>query len=1039
MKDFTGKLLLGLLTIGISYSSLIAQDRVVTGVIRDASDGSLLPGVNILIKSTNKGTTSDAQGAFKITISGNDDILLFSFIGYKTQEISVGSRSVIDLTLESDVFALSEVVVVGYGTQKKADITGAVGGIRADDIGMSSKAITSADQVLAGRLAGVNVTNRSGDPGAPINVRIRGVGTTGSNSPLWVIDGVPIVQTSNITVNTASITESNPLAGINPNDIESIDVLKDASAAAIYGSRAANGVILVTTKRGKAGKAILTYDGYLGVGQVRKQLDVLNVKEYVNIQGQLGRDFSAFANEPTVDWQDAVFKSASIESHNVSISGGSENATYSIGGSYMNQEGIEQAQSFKRYSVKANTDVKVGDRLKFGETMLLSFVDRSVQSEDAVSAIATYSSSAANAAANSPYFKIHDDPANGIVGPYGYNPENTTTLGPAGYGINLLMRTDPRVAETSIETNKVLGNIYGELKIIEGLTYRISGGLDYNQGGGDYYSAAVATDGSYVRTSFLIQERAVEKTYNFSNTLTYTKSFGDHHLTLLAGHDETTFMYEKSRIQGTDLLNPSIRLPTVAKNVAASNEADHWALRGFLGRINYAFKDRYLLTVNLRNDITSRFSKENRSQLFPSVSAGWRISEESFFPKESFISDFKIRAAWGQSGNQFTGVNFAYLSTLPTTIYYVTGTGQTVVRGAAPVTMANPNLKWETSTQMDFGADLTLLQGRIDLTIDYYNKITNDVLLPLPVPMSSGFFLAVDANGGKILNRGIELSATYNQAIGKLKYSIGGNITTVHNEVLELNGITDIITGVGGAQTHRTEVGEPLGYFYGYQTQGIFQNQTEVDHAVPDALSSGRAPGDIRFKDVNGDNVVDDRDRTKLGSSIPGFYYGINVSASYKRFDFSLLLQGVGDVQVYNAARANLENLAYNNNFTKRALDHWDGEGTSSTIPRLTPDDPNGNNRYSSRWIEDADFMRIKNIQISYAIPSDKWSKGFVSRLRVYVAIQNLATFTKYLGYDPEVTRGFSFQKGDMSLANGQDSGNSPQPRFFQFGWQLSF
>lgn len=1013
-----------------------AQEKRISGKVTDAETGDNLPGVNILIKGSTIGTTTDATGSYQLVAENENAVLVFSFIGYATTEVAVRNQTTINLALALDVKSLEEIVVVGYGTQKKADLTGSVGGIRGDDIGITSKPVTSAEQVMAGRIAGVNISNRSGDPGAPITVRIRGVGTTGSNQPLWVIDGVPIVQTSNITVNTSSTTESNPLAGINPSDIESIDVLKDASASAIYGARAANGVVIVTTKRGKEGKASFTYDGYTGIAEARNQLDMLNVDQYIDIQAQLGRDLSQFRGQPNVDWQDAVFRTATFQSHNLTVSGGSANANYSIGGGYVDQEGIELAQGFKRYSIKANSDINVGKRFKFGESLLLSLVNRKTQSEDALFGAFT-------ASQNAPYFKIFDP-----SGPFGFNPENVTTVGANGFGQNLVMRLDPRVNETKIDNKKVLFNIYGELEIIKGLKYKISGGVDYNEGGGDFFQEAVAFDNISKRSSLLVQERGVEFTTNLTHTLTYTKTFGKHSFTFLAGEEETNFRFDKVRVQGTNLFNTQIRFPSTGTNVAAANEADHWALRGYLGRMNYAFGDKYLFTVNIRNDNSSRFAKGNRSQTFPAFSAGWRISEEPFFAKGGFFDDVKLRASWGKSGNQFTGSNFAFQSTLQTTIFYVAGTGQSVVRGPAPIIFANDKLKWETSTQTDIGADVSLLQGKVDLTFDYYNKTTKDVLIGLPIPFTSGFFLPVDANVGEILNRGVEVALSYNNTIGKLHYSIGGNITTVHNEVQDLGASPPIITGMQGAQTHRTIAGEPLGHFFGFKTDGIYQTQSEVDaDQTVDVFSSGRAPGDIRFVDVSGpngvpDGVIDALDRTKLGSSIPSHFYGITLSAEYNGFDLSVLLQGVGGVQVYNQARSVLESLSGNNNFTTRTLGFWNGPGTSNSMPRLSQQDPNGNNRFSDRWIEDANFMRIRNIQIGYAIPAtilQNWTKGNITKFRVYVAAQNLATFTSYLGYDPEVTRGFSFQKGDFALANGQDSGSSPQPRVFQFGWQVTF
>ncbi|MEO5599406.1 MAG: TonB-dependent receptor [Cyclobacteriaceae bacterium] len=1029
MQNTIPKLIFSLLF--LSASLLVsAQDRQVSGKVTSNETNEGLPGVNIIVKGTSRGTTTDVNGNFQLNIENNDEILVYSFIGYETSEVTIGNQTNLNIKLKQDIRALEEVVVVGYGTQKRADLTGAVGGIRASDVDIASKPVTSADQLLAGRVAGIQISNRSGDPGAPIDVRIRGIGTAGVNSPLWVIDGMPIVQTTNITVNTGSSTETNPLAGINPSDIETIDVLKDASAAAIYGARAANGVIIITTKRGKEGMATVSYDGYFGAGQASKKLEVLNKSQYIDIQNKLGRDYSSFSNKPEVNWQDEVFRNSSVKSHNLGVTGGSATANYFVGANFMDQAGIEPGQSFKRYSIKANSDIKVGKFLKFGESLLLSSVDRSVQAEEA-----TFSGF--GAARNQPFFQVYD-PSN----PTGYYLETAENRGQGGGSQNFLMRTDPEFNYTTVLARKVLGTLYGELEIIKGLKYRISGGFDYNVGDGNYYGGPVNFDGT-ARPTFLVQERPIETTTNFNNTLTYIKGVGKHNFTLLVGHEETNFRFEKVRIQGSDLFNPAIKFASTGVQVGAANEADQWALRGYLGRVNYSFDDKYLFTFNVRNDASSRFAEANRSQTFPSISAGWRLSEEAFFPENSFLDDVKIRAGWGELGNQNTGTNFAYLSTLHPFIFYVVGTGtQTVVRGPAPIVFANPDLKWETSTTTDIGADISMLQGKIDLTFDYYRRITNDVLLGYPAPYTSGFFLPIDANLGQILNSGIELAINYNNKSRALTYNIGGNITTITNEVLDLGGIPEIISGVGGASSHRTVVGESIGSFYGYKTDGIFQNQAEINAAVPDNISNGRTPGDIRFVDVNKDGKIDSQDRTNLGSSIPKFYYGINLAAAYSGFDVSILLQGVSGQKVFNGVRAQMEDLRGSQNFLVSTLDHWKGDGSSTSMPRLSVDDDNNNNRYSDRWIESGSFMRIRNFQIGYGIPTDKLKEltnGAVSRFRVYVAAQNLLTFTKYTGFDPEVTRGFSFQKGEAPLANGQDSGGSPQPRILQVGWQVSF
>jgi TonB-dependent starch-binding outer membrane protein SusC len=1005
-------------------------DQKISGQVTDES-GNGIPGVSIAIKGGKGGTNTDANGKFILNIPDGKVTLSVSSVGYVSQEVSVNGRSIVNIQLASGDKTLDEVVVVGYGTQRKVDLTGAVGSVISKDI--TSRPYTNPDQILAGRVSGVHIANRSGDPGAPIDVRIRGVGTSGNNQPLWVIDGVPIVQTTNISVNTASATESNPLAGINPSDIESMDILKDASAAAIYGARAANGVIIVTTKRGKEGRTSATYDGYFGVQYVpeSKRLKMLNGSQYIALQKELGRDLSSFNGKPEYDWQAAIFQSGAVRNHNINITGGTKNLNFSIGGGYHGQEGSERSQNFQRYSFKANVDAKVGKFLRFGESLLFAATDRLVQSEGGQFA-------AFNAAANSPFYQGYDSKGN-------YNISSAETRG-EGVGVsNQLWATDTKFNETRVSSKKVLGNVYGEFEPIEGLKYKLAVGIDYNNADGFFFQEVEPNNygGGARSSSLLVQERPIELTTNIANTLSYHKVFGKSDLNLLVGYEETNFRYDKVRIQGRNLFNSAIRFASVADNVAAANEADQWALKGILGRLNYTYDSKYLLTVNVRRDQSSRFSPENRTGVFPSFSIGWRLSEEAFLKGNTTVSDLKFRLSWGQNGNQFTGTNFAYLPSLATTIFYVAGTDGKVVRGPAPVVFANKDLKWETSNQLDIGTDFSLYNGKISGTIDYYQKTTNDVLLSLPIPYTSGYFLPADANLGQIKNSGLELALNYSNRVGDLKYNIGANFTTVSNEVTSLGGIPEIISGTFGGQTHRTTTGQALGYFYGYKTNGIYQSQGEIDaDKTIDANSGGRAPGDIRFVDVNGDGKIDALDRTNIGSSIPKFYYGANFNVVYKGFDFSMLLQGVGDVKVYNQARANLESMSSSSNQLASVAGRWTSSNPSSTIPRATGSDPNGNNRYSDRWIESASYMRIKNIQIGYNVPYSVLSKfagGALATSRFYVGMQNLATFTSYTGYDPEVTRGFSYQKGEFSLANGQDTGSTPQPSIVQFGWQIGF
>jgi TonB-dependent starch-binding outer membrane protein SusC len=1008
------------------YTTDINAQQKVSGKVTGDGDG--LIGATVSVKGTSTGTVTDVDGNYSITVRNGKAVLIFSYTGYGSKEEIVGTRSSIDVQLK-DGLDLSQVVVVGYGTQRKADLTGAVASVGAKEI--NGRPITSLDQAIGGRASGVHIANRSGDPGAPIEVRIRGVGTAGNNKPLWVIDGVAVELTSNATVNTASYSENNPLAGINPADIESIDVLKDNSAAAIYGSRAMNGVIIVTTKRGKEGKTVATYDGYYGISTVpqSRRIDVLGVADYIALQKEMGRDYSSYANDPAFDWQDAIFEPSSVKSNNLSISGGTKNLSYSFGAGTHNQGGVELGQGFSRVSLRANTDAQVNKYIKVGQSLIVSSTDRKMQSESGNFAgyFSTY---------NAPFFQGYD-----TEDPTGYK-----SVLPDASSANYLWLTDSKNNDTRVVNRKILGSFYGEIEPISGLKFKSMYGGDYNVSNGYFFQNSTTKNygAGGERQSLLVQERPIELLTNWTNTANYMFNVGGSSISLLGGYEEVTFRYDKLRLQGNNLVNPAIQLASKAKAVSGSNEADRWALRSLFGRINYSLNDKYLLQMNVRRDQSSRFEPENRTGIFPSFSAGWRLSEEPFFAgiKEKGIVEYiKLRASWGQLGNQYSSTTTATKSLLSLNVFGVAG--NTVIQAPTPVKLNNKELSWETSTQTNFGFDAGLFGNHLDVTFDLFNKKSKDVLLLLDPPYSTGYFLPVDVNLGSIGNKGVELGLTWNNRTGSgLRYSVGGNITTTKNEVLDLGPILSITSGVGGAQTHRTIVGEPLGFLYGYKTDGIYTSQAEADAAIDDLEGGDKKAGDVRFVDVNGDGKISTDDKTNIGSAIPRYYYGGNISMDYKGIDLGIFLQGVGKYEVYNAARQGLESMNGKNNQSASVLNRWSTTNTSGTLPRAADGDPSNNNRFSDRWVENAAFLRIKNIQLGYTIPSAKAgsvTKNFLSGARVYVAIQNLATFTKYKGFDPEVTRGNSFQKGEASLANGQDSGGSPQPTITQFGLQLSF
>jgi TonB-dependent starch-binding outer membrane protein SusC len=1007
-------------------TEIIAQQKV-SGKVTGGDDA--LIGATVSVKGTSQGTVTDLDGNYSLLVRDGKAVLIFSYTGYGSKEEIVGTRTNIDVQLK-DGLDLSQVVVVGYGTQRKADLTGAVASVSSKDIG--SRPITSVDQAIGGRVSGIHIANRSGDPGAPIEVRIRGVGTAGNNKPLWVIDGVAVELTSNATVNTASYSENNPLAAINPADIESIDVLKDNSAAAIYGSRAMNGVIIVTTKRGKEGRTTATYDGYYGLSSVPKsrRLDMLGVDDYIALQTELGNgaNVESGKGKPAFDWQDAIFEPSTVKSNNLSISGGTKNVAFSFGAGTHNQGGVETGQAFKRVSLRANTDVQVSKYMRVGESLIVSSFDRKLQSEGGNFA-------GFGGAQNAPYYQglNADDPT-------GYNPviNNVTSS-------NYLWLTDEKYNDTRVVNRKVLGSVYGELEPISGLKFKSIFGGDYTVSNGYFFqnSSVKNYGGGGNRSSLLVQERPIELLTNWTNTANYTFNVGGSNVSLLGGYEEVSFRYDKLRLQGNNLVSSAVQLASKAQSVSGSNEADHWALRSVFGRINYSLNDKYLLQANVRRDESSRFAPGNRAKVFPSFSAGWRLSEEPFFSglKEGGkINYIKLRASWGQLGNQYSSGTFSYLQTLGLNTFYALG--NTVVRGPAPVVFANKDLSWETSTQVDFGLDAGLFDSRLDVTFDIFNKKSKDVLLSLPLPYSTGYFLPADANIGSIGNKGVELGLTWNNRTDAgLRYSVGGNITTTKNEVLDLGSIPYIIAGVGGAQTHRTEVGQPLGFLWGYKTNGIYQTQAEAD-AAPEDNNGTPSAGDIRFVDVNADGKITSADKTNIGSAIPKYYYGGNISMDWKGVDLGIFLQGVGTYYVYNQARQSLESMNGSNNQLSSTLNRWTSSNGSTTMPRASLSDKNGNNRFSDRWVENAKFLRLKNVSLGYTLPAAKTAtatKNFLSGARIYVSVQNLATFTKYKGFDPEVTRGNSFQKGEFSLANGQDSGGSPQPTITQFGIQLNF
>lgn len=975
--------------------------QTITGTVSDGSTKQPMPGVNIVVKGTINGTTTNANGNFSISAPENA-ILLISFIGYKTQEISVGTRSSISISLEADLKHLDEVVVVGYGTQKKRDLTGAISTIDTDKVNQIP--VAGIDQALQGQAAGVMVTQNNGSPGAGIQVRIRGIGTIGDSDPLYVIDGVPTKEAVN---------------NLNTTDIESISILKDASAAAIYGARAANGVVLITTKKGKFGVTQVNLDAQYGIQNVSNKLKLLNAAEY----GAISDEALVNAGRPAVwnnsatgagtDWQNVIFRDAPFQKYDFSVNSGNDKTRYVFGLGYYGQDGIVRFSDLTRYNLRFNLTSKVTDKLTIGTNLNLSRVSKN----------------------------LVDTEINGVVRAAIFQPPTVDVYNPdgsfAGPGPNEGDAQNPlgmaQRSQMSTKRNQVFGNLFAEYRFVPGLTFKTSLGVDVYSDLSKNFDPTFSEGNANRTINSLTQQNINYSDLIWENTLSYSKVVAkDHNINVLVGNtlqdvkNENLYGYREGFTNNEPYLQ---YLDAGSVNDKARSNLTEWSLASFYGRINYDFSNKYLFSANIRYDGSSRFGKSNRWGVFPSASAGWRVSNESFF-KVPVIDDLKLRASWGQLGNQDIGL-YAFTGPLSQT-FYTLGKDQSLNVGYSLGSDFNPDVKWETTTQLDFGLDLSAFKGRLSITADYYIKKTTDMLLVLPQPKTSGFSSSGYENLGEVQNKGFEFQAGWEDQISDFRYGLSANISTFKNKVISLGTRGEPITaGLFFDMSTRTEVGHPIRSFYGYLTDGIFQTKEEIQ---AHATQQGAQPGDIRFKDINNDHVINGDDRTFIGNPYPDFFYGLNASAGYKKFDLSLLFQGQRGNDVYNGTAFWLTNSGYNFNKGTQILDRWTGPGTSSSQPRLTTSDPNQNSRASDRYIEDGSYLRLKNLQFGYTLSENALNKLRIKKARVYFSVYNLLTFTKYTGYDPEVG---SARSGDRTV--GFDEVTYPQNRNYMLGVSLTF
>lgn len=1017
------KVLFILLSISFAFA-LKAQSYVdVTGTVRDAVTDEELIGVTILVTSTEIGTVTDLNGAFTLSVPVNSTLRI-SYVGYSSQEISVTGTVTLDIRLQPETQLMDELVVVGYTVQKKSTLTGAVAPVSMGD--MERRRVPDVRQALQGQVAGVQVTQSTGAPGDEIDIRIRGEGTIGNNNPLYIIDGVPTRE----------------LSFINPADIESMTVLKDASAAAIYGSRASAGVIVITTKSGVKGKTKLDINYYAGVQQVSNLPTMLNATQYMNVvekawhnagysgtnpyTGDKGR--SGFVN---TDWLDEVFEPGYAQNIQMTASGGSDQLQYLLSAGYVNQNGIVvyDNDKYQRFNFRTNINAKLSKRISVGTNMQLSYAvqDKLSSKGDAPGIIR-------HAMLRPPViavFKSPDDPTYSERDPFTDLPfylHNNRDTG--GWESDKYEWTQNPIALAYFTDDtrshfKTFGNLFGEVSFLpeNELKFRTNVGIDLNyrhnkafypnfgddDGGGSEIDRGL---GRQNRPNGLDESRDEELTFTWNNTLSYDKLLDLHSINALVGsefiNNYGSGVSASRRRYEYD--SPSFRyidFGSTEQDLWNGGSGSEWALMSYFASLTYVYDLKYMLTANFRADASSRFAKNNQWGYFPSLSAGWKLNEEAFMKQYDWLSDLKLRGSVGQLGNQEID-NYAYL-----TLIRKEGDKYLISR------YGNPELKWETTTQYNMGLDAGLLKNRIYLSIDYFRKYTTDILLPISLPGIVGDVQPTIVNAGEVSNRGWEFGLVLRNSENAFKYNINANLATVQNRVERLHPNLPSLIG----QVTRTEAGHPLNAYYGYVFEGIYQNTQEISSQLFATTNPTVVPGDIRFKDLNNDGRIDDNDRDFIGDPNPGLLYGLNLSGSYRAFDLSVMFQGVGKVERYNDSKKIVDYDTRPFNYTTRVLGAWDGEGSTNRIPRVSFTD-NGSSRTSSIFVEDASYFRLKNVELGYTI--NRFKSAGISNLRLYVSAQNLFTLTNYTGLDAEST--------DL-----MDMGTYPQSRMFVCGVNLSF
>lgn len=985
-----------LFLMGLFISSVsIAQQITISGSVKEYANDSLLPGVSVVIEGTTVGTVTDVQGHYTINAS-QGDVLIFSFIGFENEKRMVTSSSSIDVLLRASIISMDEVVVVGYGTMKKNDLTGAVSSVSSRDL--SSVPVVDIGAALQGRASGMQVVN-SGKPGDNVTIKVRGLGTINDSNPLIVIDGVP----TDLGLNS-----------LNPNDIESVDVLKDASATAIYGARGANGVIMITTKRGKVGEGRFSFSGNYSVQEAIGMPSLLDASQYAQLNNEMMQNAGMAANPAWsnpqdlgkgTDWLGELIDLAPMQNYSLSYSGGSENSNYYVSGGVLDQEGVIRNTKFRRYTLQFNNDSQVKKWIKFSNQLTMSHDIKSQGDYNIMSTMRAL-----------PTQSLHFDDGSwsGPEGPIEWVGDVRNPIG----------ITEKNSHET--KGYNMLGNISAEISIFEGLKFKTLGGVDFKSWDRKSFTPAYGWKPVAVEVSSKYQSSDRSITYLWDNYFTYDHVFDRHRINAMAGISAQNNKYEfMNGAVNTFLRDENNQLDNGNIIQSLNGNTSEWALLSYMGRINYTYADKYLLTATVRRDGSSRFGKNNRWGVFPSFSGAWRISEEDWFPHSYIMNDLKLRAGYGVTGNQNIG-NYEFAAIYDLGIYSFNNKPvSTLVANRMP----NPNIMWEEVEQINVGLDFTTLNQRLLFNVDGYIKNTNNMLVPMVVPISTGYSDSEvpNINAGKMSNKGIELNIVSHNLRGAFEWTTSLNATFNKNEIVDLNSDSPMHqNSIENSNISIQSEGHPINSFYGFVVDGIFQSVDEVNSSALQIVG-GTAPGDIRFKDLNNDGVINDDDRTYIGNPNPWVFFSMNNRLTWKGFDFELFLQGNAGNDIYNANRMTLEGMKVSDNQSRAVLNRWTPNNPSNSMPRAVYDDPNKNTRGSNRYIENGSYLRVKNVSLGYTLPKDKLGRLDISEMRVYLSAQNLATITNYSGVDPEVG------------INGIDYGIYPLTRSISIGLSLNF